>query len=307
MKSKLASPEVDDLPALKVLLRARAEGRMPHAVLLTGADGEVLARAAERLAAIHLGVDDPLSHADCRVLRPAKKSRRINIGATQEVVAALRLTSVSPHRVVLVHEPDRFMSEGANCFLKTLEEPPAGTLIVLQTANYYRVLPTILSRCLRFHVGGEAPAIKDPAWGDWLREFDRLLGKLAGPTLPRTSEMFIPAYALCARFEVLLELFVDEALKQAPPPPPGDDDEEEAEIAHEESIRRGIRARLLTAIEERLRLAGRQYPGCLSQIAAAIDLLEEARARLELNYQVLAGLEQFFLRLLRLFALRARA
>ena len=42
MKSKPASPEVDDLPALKVLLRARAEGRMPHAVLLTGADGEVL-------------------------------------------------------------------------------------------------------------------------------------------------------------------------------------------------------------------------------------------------------------------------
>jgi DNA polymerase III delta prime subunit len=143
MKSKPASPEVDDLPALKVLLRARAEGRMPHAVLLTGADGEVLARAAERLAAIHLGVPDPLAHADCRVLRPAKKSRRINIESTQEVVAALRLTSVSARRVVLVHEPDRFMSEGANCFLKTLEEPPPGTLIVLQTANYYRVLPTI--------------------------------------------------------------------------------------------------------------------------------------------------------------------
>ena len=216
MKSKLASPEVDDLPALKVLLRARAEGRMPHAVLLTGADGEVLARAAERLAAIHLGVPDPLAHADCRVLRPAKKSRRINIESTQEVVAALRLTSVSARRVVLVHEPDRFMSEGANCFLKTLEEPPPGTLIVLQTANYYRVLPTILSRCLRFHVGGEAPAIKDPAWADWLREFDRLLAKLAGPTLPRSAELFIPAYALCARFEVLLELFTEEALKLAP-------------------------------------------------------------------------------------------
>lgn len=307
MKSKPASPELDALPALRVLQRARAEGRMPHAVLLTGADGEVLTRAAERLAAIHLGVEEPLAHADCRVLRPAKKSRRIGIDATQEVVAALRLTSVSARRVVLVHEPDRFMSEGANCFLKTLEEPPPGTLIVLQTANYYRVLPTILSRCLRFHVGGEAPAIKDPAWSDWLAEFDRLLAKLAGPTLPRTSEMFIPAYALCARFEVLLELFVAEALKVAPPPPPGDDDDDDVELAHEESIRRGIRARLLAAVEERLRLAGRQHAACTAQVAAAIDLLEEARARLELNYQVLAGLEQFFLRLLRVFALRARA
>lgn len=307
MKSKPASPDLDALPALRVLQRARAEGRMPHAVLLTGADGELLARAAERLAALHLGVEDPLAHADCRALRPAKKSRRIGIDATQEVVAALRLTSVSARRVVLVHEPDRFMSEGANCFLKTLEEPPPGTLIILQTANYYRVLPTILSRCLRFHVGGEAPAIKDPAWSDWLAEFDRLIAKLAGPALPRTSEMFIPAYALCARFEVLLELFVAEALKAAPPPPPGDDDDDDVELAHEESIRRGIRARLLAAVEERLRFAGRQHAACTAQVAASIDLLEEARARLELNYQVLAGLEQFFLRLLRVFALRARA
>ena len=46
MKSPAASADVTDLPVLKVLARARAEGRMPHAVLLTGADGAVLARAA---------------------------------------------------------------------------------------------------------------------------------------------------------------------------------------------------------------------------------------------------------------------
>ena len=76
MKSSAASADVADLPVLKVLARARAEGRMPHAVLLTGNDGAVLARAAEQLAAMHLGEADPLVHPDCRVLRPAKKSRR---------------------------------------------------------------------------------------------------------------------------------------------------------------------------------------------------------------------------------------
>ena len=195
MKSSAASADVADLPVLKVLARARAEGRMPHAVLLTGNDGAVLARAAEQLAAMHLGEADPLAHSDCRVLRPAKKSRRIVIENTLEVVAALRLSSLTPRRVVIVNEPDRFLSESANAFLKTLEEPPPGTLIILQTTHYYRVLPTILSRCLRFHVGGEAPVIADPSWQDWLREMERLLTRMVkGPASPqaRVSEVFIP-------------------------------------------------------------------------------------------------------------------
>ena len=101
MKSSAASADVLELPVLKVLARARAEGRMPHAVLLTGNDGAVLARAAEQLAAMHLGEADPLAHSDCRVLRPAKKSRRIVIENTLEVVAALRLSSLTPRRVVI--------------------------------------------------------------------------------------------------------------------------------------------------------------------------------------------------------------
>ena len=309
MKSSAASADVADLPVLKVLARARAEGRMPHAVLLTGNDGAVLARAAEQLAAMHLGEADPLAHPDCRVLRPAKKSRRIVIENVLEVVAALRLSSLTPRRVVIVNEPDRFLSESANAFLKTLEEPPPGTLIVLQTTHYYRVLPTILSRCLRFHVGGEAPAIADPSWQDWLREMERLLTRMAkGPASPqaRVSEVFIPLYALCARFEVLLELFVEEALEAAPPPPPTDEDEDDAEVAYEESVRRGVRARMLVSVEEKLRLVGRANPGCAGQVAEAVGHLEDARRRMELNYQVLAAFEQFLLRTLRTFALRPR-
>ena len=306
MKSPAASA---DLPVLKVLRRARAEGRMPHAVLLTGADGDLLAAAAEQLAALHLEDDAPLSHPDCRVLRPAKKSRRINIDNTLDVVAALRLSSMSPRRVVIVNEPDRFLSESANAFLKTLEEPPPGTLIVLQTTNYYRVLPTILSRCMRFHVAGDAPTLNDPSWLDWQREMERLLTRMVkGPASPnaRVSEVFIPLYALCARFEVLLELFVDEALKSAPPPPPTDEDEDDAELAYEESVRRGVRARMLVSVEEKLRLIGRSHPGCAEQVALSVGYLEDARRRMELNYQVLAAFEQFLLRTLRAFALRPR-
>jgi len=304
MKSAAASSDLESLPALKVLMRARAEGRMPHAVLLTGPDPELLQKVADRLAAIHLEAADPVAHPDCRVLRPGKRSRTIDIESVQEVVNDLHLMSVTSRRVVLVHEPDRFGDRAATSFLKTLEEPPAGTLIILQTANYYAVMPTVLSRCMRFHVGGATPELKDAAWADWLREFEKFLGRLAGAVAGKSSDLVIPAYALCARFEVLLELFVEEALKSAPPPPPTDQDEDDAEQAQEAAIRRGIRTRMLAALEERLRLVGRAQPHCGLQVAAAVDLLEQARMRLELNYQVVAALEGFFLRTLRVFAVR---
>ena len=309
MKSPAASADLADLPVLKVLARARAEGRMPHAVLLTGADGSVLARAAEQLAAMHLGDPAPLAHPDCRVLRPAGLSRIINVETAQEVVAMLGLSSVTERRVVIIHEPDRLNSSASNCLLKTLEEPPPGTLIILQTANYYAVLPTILSRCMRFHIAGEAPALADASWNDWLREMDKLLTRMVkGPASPnaRVSEVFIPLYALCARFEVLLDLFVEEALKDAPPPPVSDDDQEAVDKAHEATIARGIRARMLVSVEEKLRLIGRSHPDCAEQVAMAVGFLEDARRRMELNYQVVAAFEQFLLRTLRAFALRPR-
>jgi len=309
MKSPAASAELSDLPVLKVLARARAEGRMPHAVLLTGADGALLARAAEHLAALHLGVSDPVTDPDCRVLRPSGLSRTIKVEYAQQVVSSLNLTSVSERRVVLIHEPDRLNATAANCLLKTLEEPPCGTLVVLQTANYYSVLPTVISRCMRFHIAGEAPTIADASWADWLREMDKLLTRMVkGPASPpaRVSEVFIPLYALCARFEVLLELFVEEALEAAPPPPPSDDDKDDVVKAHEATITKGIRARMLVSVEEKLRLIGRNHAGCAEQVALSVGYLEDARRRMELNYQVLAAFEQFLLRTLRAFALRPR-
>ncbi|MFM8550132.1 MAG: hypothetical protein ACKOBS_05610 [Verrucomicrobiota bacterium] len=309
MRSPAASADLADLPVLKVLARARAEERMPHAVLITGSDGAVLMRVAEELAARHLGAAAPLAHPDCRVLRPAGLSRTINVGAARQVVASLGLSSVTGRRVVLIHETDRLNATAANCLLKTLEEPPPGTLLILQTAHYYRMLPTILSRCMRFHVAGEAPPLADASWADWLREMDRLLTRMVnGPASPaaRVSEVFIPLYALCARFEVLLDLFVEEALNAAPPPPVSDDDQEAAEKAHVATITRGVRARMLVSVEEKLRLIGRAHPDCAGQVAATVGYLEEARARMELNYQALAALEQFLLRTLRTFAARPR-
>lgn len=281
---------------------------MPHAILFTGLNSETLTQVAEGLAAIHLGTDDPLAHADCRVLRPGRKSRRINQESTLEVVGDLQLTSLSGWRVVLVHEPDRFEGSAANAFLKTLEEPPAGTLIILQTTHYYRVLPTVISRCLRFHLGGEPVMLNRPEWTEWLREFDRFLTRLATPLTPSTKsvEFIIPLYALCSRFETLLEKFVDDELESNPTPPPSEEDATEARDAHKESVRRAIWSRMLLAIEERLRVYGRQSVDLRLATAQAIRSLESAKVRLELNFSVVSAIESFFLQILKTFTTQTK-
>lgn len=307
MKSLDASSNLESIPALKVLARARVEGRMPHAVLFTGHNSELLLKASEWLAGLYLETEDPLSHADCRTLRPSKKSRRIGIDSAQEVVSDLRLTSTTGRRVVIIYDVDRFVPEAANCFLKTLEEPPAGTLIILQTTNYYRVLPTVLSRSLRFHLGGEMSLIQDPSWNNWLKEFEAFINKLVTtkPSQNRSTEIIIPLYSLCARFEVLLELFLEEALEKAPPPPiTDDDDKKDATSAYEENIRRGIWNRMLVAMEERIRLAGRSHPSLALQIASTVAVLESSRMRLELSYPVISAMENFLLQTVRIFSNR---
>jgi DNA polymerase-3 subunit delta' len=308
MKSLDASSNIENIPALKVLARSRIEGRMPHAVLFTGLNSELLLKASEWLAGLFLETDDPLSHADCRTLRPSKKSRRIGIDSTREVIADLSLTSTTGRRVVIIYDVDRFASEAANCFLKTLEEPPAGTLIILQTTNYYRVLPTVLSRSLRFHLGGEQSLIQDPSWNNWLKEFENFIHKLATtkPAQNRSTEIIIPLYSLCARFEVLLELFVEEALEKAPPPPVADDDEKKDTIvAYEENIRRGIWSRMLIAMEEKIRLLGRSHPTLSIQIASTVTVLESCRVRLELSYNRISAMENFLLQTVRIFSNRS--
>ena len=53
------------------------------------------------------------------------------------------------HRVLVLHPAEAMQPAGANALLKTLEEPPPRTLIVMVSDRPARLLPTILSRCRR--------------------------------------------------------------------------------------------------------------------------------------------------------------
>ncbi len=68
----------------------------------------------------------------------------------------------SPHKLAIVYRAESMTGESANALLKILEEPPSGSVLVLQAKNKNRILPTVLSRCQTFKtasvISGDLPA-----------------------------------------------------------------------------------------------------------------------------------------------------
>jgi len=56
-------------------------------------------------------------------------------------------------RVIIVNDADRLTDDAANALLKSLEEPPAGTVFILVSARPEVLLPTIRSRCSQLRFG----------------------------------------------------------------------------------------------------------------------------------------------------------
>jgi DNA polymerase-3 subunit delta' len=76
----------------------------------------------------------------------------------REFCAQLARTPVRGGRkVAIVLDADEFNLESANCFLKSLEEPPPGVILLLIATSTGRQLPTILSRCQIVHFNPLTP------------------------------------------------------------------------------------------------------------------------------------------------------
>ena len=78
------------------------------------------------------------------VIQP--ETAQIKVGQTREVLRFMYLKSLGPARVVIVNEAHRLNPQAANILLKTLEEPPEGSYLILVTSTLSGVLPTIRSR-----------------------------------------------------------------------------------------------------------------------------------------------------------------
>ena len=187
--------------AHNLLRNAQANGRQPHALLFTGAPDAGTHRLALALAAELNGARadslENLHHPSCRVLRPGSKIRTISIDAVRSVEPFLALRAAEGEtKLVIIDEADRLLDEAANAFLKTLEEPPPQTLIILITALPQKLLPTILSRCVRLDM-------RDSRRGVRLTNAQQAFLPTVRSALPRLGND-VAALALRADFQNLL-------------------------------------------------------------------------------------------------------
>lgn len=142
---------------------------------------------------------DVENHGDVHWVRPESKSRVVTIDQMRELMKEINLKpNDAEYKVAVIVAADRLNVQAANAFLKTLEEPPAKSILVLLTTEPQRILETILSRCLRLNFGGEKKAVTG-AQMEWLQAFSQmaaeeqksLLGRyrLLGTLLKRLGEL----------------------------------------------------------------------------------------------------------------------
>ncbi|HET6465080.1 MAG TPA: DNA polymerase III subunit delta' [Nitrospiria bacterium] len=175
---------------------------------------------------------DSGSHPDLRIVRP--DGVQIKIGQIRELQDAIAFKPlIGSRKWFLIDDADAMNAEAANCFLKTLEEPPDHSILILVSGRPQALLPTILSRCqsVRFippplqtlshwlqkergvgaeearrlaalsmgrigvAIGGDTAALKN--------ERDRILGALSKEHLEETSDLFSQSDELAATAEQL--------------------------------------------------------------------------------------------------------
>jgi len=98
-------------------------------------------------------------HPDVTRLSPEEDSEYIKVEPVRELIADLALTAHGRgYKIAILSPADALYPNAANSLLKTLEEPPAKTLLMLVTQQPSRLLPTLRSRCSRLRLPGPSRA-----------------------------------------------------------------------------------------------------------------------------------------------------
>jgi len=155
---------LDQPRAVDLLRRALAGDRVAHAYAFVGPAGAGRMTTALAFAEELLG-SPSRRHPDLHVIVPtppesnSRGARAIRIGAIRELErqAALR-PAMAPRKVFVLDEAERMTGETPQAFLKTLEEPPAATVIILILPRARAVPATLLSRCQVVRFGPRADA-----------------------------------------------------------------------------------------------------------------------------------------------------
>ncbi|MGZ8920576.1 MAG: DNA polymerase III subunit [Limisphaerales bacterium] len=179
-------------PVVELLQKSLRQGRLAHGYLFSGDDMREMEGLARTLAKT-LNCQSPPArapsgqaldacdvclnckrieannHPDVQWIRPESKLRAVTIDQIRELIQTINLKPTeADYKVAVIVGADRMNVHGANAFLKTLEEPPSRSILILLTCAFEQVLETVRSRCLRLHFAGEPGAKLDGAAREWL-------------------------------------------------------------------------------------------------------------------------------------------
>jgi len=193
--------------ALEFLRRAYEQNRLAHAYLITGPPGSGKELLAAEVASLVNGTPaKEVFSSKAReifIARPESKSRRISIEQIRELEHALQMRSTnSSRKVAIISDADRLGDAAANAFLKTLEEPPKDSLLLLLSALPEALPETILSRCIAIPLASDGEAQSK-------KEQEKLV-KLLQQASRQTTWSIQFAYRLAQEFQQLLRAIREE-------------------------------------------------------------------------------------------------
>jgi DNA polymerase-3 subunit delta' len=191
----------EELPWLSPLReqveRAAARNRLPHALLIHAARGlgsEILAAWIAAFVLCDARSGAPCGHCvactlvaagnhpDLMWIERQEDARQLLIEQIRALCDQLALKSYrGGYKVAVVADADLMTENAANALLKTLEEPPPQSLLILCSARPSRLPATIVSRCQRLTIG-RPPRDMALAWlaaqeaGEWTRVLDFAAG-----------------------------------------------------------------------------------------------------------------------------------
>lgn len=124
-----------------------AKTSLPHAVLISGKTGAGKHAIALELATAALGVDDATTQPYYLEVIPEKSQISINeVRAIRDFLSKKTTGTGTIRRVLFIPNAQTMGNEAQNALLKTLEEPPADTMIILTIDDISSVKATIRSR-----------------------------------------------------------------------------------------------------------------------------------------------------------------
>jgi DNA polymerase-3 subunit delta' len=193
--------------AIQFLKRAMAQEKLPHAYLFVGIPGVGKTTIAVALAqAINCGEAENGegcgkciscrqfaggNFPDLQTVEP--KGQFIKIEQIREIDRGMSFKPLSGrYRVVVIRHAEMMTQEAANAFLKTLEEPPPGNILILSVTEPRDLLPTIVSRCQKVGFRPIPASLVAQGLADKMNldhEKALLLARLAEGSLGRAMDM----------------------------------------------------------------------------------------------------------------------